>query len=105
MDGDTEPEGELPNPVTGEAVAPPAAVVPSAAAQRADAKGRVGNTITQVGVPSAVVTLLTWAAQLGHVDLDPGPGTDMPTVVTAALVVLLTWAMARWMNREGLSAE
>lgn len=80
------------------------AIQPSAAAVRADAKGRVGNTVTQVGVPAFVVTIASWGAQLAELDLDPGPGTDMPTIVTAAWVGLLTWAMARWMNREGLSA-
>ncbi|MCU1488307.1 MAG: hypothetical protein JWN67_5053 [Actinomycetia bacterium] len=101
---DDQPAGELAGPITGEAVGQLDAIVPSAAEQRSDAKGRVGNTVTQVGVPGAVVTIGTWAAQLGHVDLDPGPGTDLPTIVAAAFMVLLTWGMARWMNREGLRA-
>lgn len=79
--------------------------MPSATEVRADAKGRVGNTVTQVGVPAFVVTIGTWAMALAHVDLDPGAGTDMPTVVTGAFVGLGTWAMARWMNREGLNAS
>lgn len=81
------------------------AVQPSAAQRKADAKGRVGNTVTQVGVPAFLVTIATWAAQLARLDLDPGAGTDMPTIVTAAWVGLLTWAMARFMNRDGYNAS
>lgn len=101
---DPQPGGELAAPITGTPVDAPAAVIPSAAEQRADAKGRVGNTVTQVGLPTSIVIIGTWIAALAHVDLDPGAGTDLPAQVTGAFVFVITWAMARWMNREGYNA-
>lgn len=92
-------------PVSGDVIEPqPTVVAPTAAQQKATSKERVGNTTVQVTIPTALMTVLTWFAQLHHVDLDPGPGTDMPMIVTGAFIVLLTWAMARWMNREGYRA-
>lgn len=81
------------------------AIVPSASAVKADARGRVGNTVTQVGVPTALVVLGSWGARLAGIDLDPGAGVDMPAEVVGAWVAVGTYAMARWMNREGLNAE
>lgn len=100
------PEGELAVPTEGELVEM-TAVVPSAAAQRADAKGRVGNTVSQVGVPTGVVIIGTWLARLAGIDLDPSDvegAVQMPTEVTGAFIAVGTWAMARWMNRDGLAA-
>jgi hypothetical protein len=101
---DEMPDGEMPVPVTGEPVEV-SGVVPSPAEQRADAKGRVGNTVTQVGVPASLVAIGTWAFRLGGVDLDPGAGVDMPAEIVGAFIAVGTWAMARWMNREGLNAS
>lgn len=93
-------------PVSGELVElPEASVIPSPAEQRADAKGRVGNTVTQVGVPVGLVIIGTWAARLAGIDLDPGAGVDMPAEVTGAFIGVATWAMATWMNRAGLNAS
>lgn len=64
-----------------------------------DRTGRVGRTAVQVGVPAALVTIGTWLARLADVDLDPGPGTDMPTQVAAAFVALIGVGLAWWMNR------
>lgn len=91
-------------PVMGELITMDA-VQPSAAQRKADAKGRVGNTVTQVGLPTSLVIIGTWIAALSHIDLDPGAGTDLPAQVTGAFVFVITWAMARWMNREGYNAS
>lgn len=101
-----EPEGELPAPTPGELVET-VAVIPSAAAQRADAKGRVGNTVSQVGVPTGLVIIGSWLARLAGIDLDPSDAAgavNMPTEVTGAFIAVGTWAMARWMNHGGLNA-
>lgn len=88
-------------PVVGEPMTLEA-VDPSPEQKKADAKGRVGNTVTQVGVPAAIVAIGTYLFRLADVDLDPGAGVDMPAEVVGAFVAVGTWAMARWMNRESL---
>lgn len=65
-----------------------------------DRTSRVGRTVTQVGIPTAVVTIASWAAGLADLDLDPGAGTDMPAEIVAAWVAALTSALAWWMNRR-----
>lgn len=81
------------------------AVQPSAVQRRADAKGRVGNTFTQVGVPASLLTVAVYLTGFWHLDLDPiGKGTDIPTLVNNSLLVLLTWLLCRRMNRDGLNA-
>lgn len=70
-------------------------VVDDAAAR----SNRVGRTATQVGLPTSLIVIGTWGARLGELDLDPGPGVDMPADVTAAFVFVATWLLARYMNR------
>ena len=65
-----------------------------------DRSGRIGRTTVQVGTPSAVIVIATWAARLAGLDLDPGPGTDMPAVVAAAWVAIASVALALAMNRR-----
>lgn len=65
-----------------------------------DREGRVGRTSLQVGIPGAIVVIGTWAARLAGLDLDPGPGVDMPADVVAAWVVVVTIAAAWRMNRS-----
>lgn len=60
----------------------------------------VGRTALQVGTPGAIVTIGTWFAQLNRWDLDPGPGTDLPAEVAAAVVVIITTILAIAMNRK-----
>lgn len=97
LEADTEPTAA---PVTGELVTPPeASVIPSAAQQNATADRARGRTVTQVGLPSAVVIVGTWAARLAGIDLNPLPGTeDMPPEVVAAFIVIATAALAFRMN-------
>lgn len=95
------PPGE---PVAGDLVQVDA-VVPSAEANRAQGRLAIARTGVQTGVPGAVIVVAGWAAQLAHIDLDPGPGTDFPATVAAALGVLLTVAMALAMNRGRLRGE
>lgn len=95
------PAGE---PIAGEAVQVDA-VVPSADANKAQGRLAIARTGVQTGVPGALIVVAGWAAQLAHVDLDPGPGTDFPATVAAALGVLLTVASAYFMNRGKLRGE
>lgn len=88
-------------PVAGELVELQA-IQPSDAQQRSDARGRIGNTAVQTGIPGAVIVIGTWVCALGHIDLDPGPGTDMPAAVVGAFGALLTVLIAWKMNRTGL---
>lgn len=91
-----EPEGE---PVTGELVAPPeAAVIPSDAQVAATADRARGRTAVQVGTPAAILAIATWLLRLAHVDLDPGPGVDMPAEVAGAWVAVLGVVLAFRMN-------
>lgn len=96
-----DPAGE---PIAGEAVTD-AAVVPSAETNRAQGRLAIARTGVQTGVPGALIVVAGWAAQLAHIDLDPGPGTDFPATVAAALGVLLTVALAVAMNRGKLRGE
>ena len=66
----------------------------------ADRSGRVGRTAVQVSAPAALVAIGTWWAQLRGIDLDPGPGTDMPPQITLAFSSLLSIGLAVGMNRR-----
>lgn len=97
-----DPPGE---PIPGEAIRLDA-VVPSAEANKADGKNRIGNTTVQVGLPSAIVTIGVYFTGFAHLDLDPlGPGRDMPTTVTAAFIFVVTVLVAYGMNRGKLRGE
>lgn len=65
-----------------------------------DRAHRIGRTTLQVGTPAAAVVIATWVARLAGLDLDPGPGTDMPADVVAAWVALSTAGLAALMNRR-----
>lgn len=65
-----------------------------------DRSGRVGRTAVQVGTPAALVTVGSWLARLAGLDLDPGPGADLPAEVSGALVALVAFLIARRMNRS-----
>lgn len=65
-----------------------------------DRDGRVGRTVVQVGIPVAIVGIFTWAAGLAGLDLDKGPGTDMPAEVVGYWVGVVTGLIAWWMNRR-----
>lgn len=97
--------GATPNPdaapVVGQ-VLDVQAVEPNASQRAQDARGRIGNTAVQVGVPTAIVTIGGWIALLMRLDLDPGAGTDLPTNVAASFIAVLTAAMAWLMNRRNL---
>lgn len=66
----------------------------------ADRTNRIGRTVLQVGIPASLIGVLSWAASLAHIDLDPGPGTDLPAQVTNYLVALGTALGAYVMNRR-----
>ena len=88
-------------PVVGEPVAPPvAAVVPTVTEQNAAADRARGRTAVQVGIPAALVGIGSWAARLAHLDLDPGPGMDLPADVAGYFVAVLTVLLAFRMNRK-----
>ena len=88
-----------PVPVTGELVdLPEAAVIPSEAEQNAGAERARGRTAIQLGVPAAIIVIATWLARLFGLDLDPGPGVDMPAEVVAAWGVILGLVFAFRMN-------
>lgn len=97
------PPGEAAEAVTGDVVRDGAGELvevtptPASKAERADrARGR---TAVQVGVPTALVILGTWAARLLGLDLDPNAaGVDMPAEVVGAWVAVLTVALAFRMN-------
>lgn len=89
--------------VTGELIEL-AAVQPSAEEQRADARGRIGNTALQSTIPTALVSIGSWLLALSDVDLDPGAGTDMPAVIASAFTTILTVVLAWFMNRKALGA-
>jgi hypothetical protein len=87
--------------VVGEPVEPPAAaVVPSLAEQNATADRARGRTAVQVGVPAALVGIGSWAARLAGIDLDPGPGVDLPADVAGYFVAVVTVGLAFAMNRK-----
>lgn len=92
--------------VSGENLGETTTVIePSKAEKKADAKGRLGNTALQAGLPGALLIIATWWASLKRWDLDPGAGTDMPANVAGAWVVVLTLAVAYTMNRKNLNAK
>lgn len=64
-----------------------------------DRQARVGRTAVQVGIPTAIVGVGTWAARLAGIDLDPGAGVDMPAEVVGYFIALVTIAIAWSMNR------
>lgn len=65
-----------------------------------DRDGRVGRTLTQVGVPSGIVVIGAWLARLAGLDLNPLPESEeVPADVVAAFIALLTYLSARRMNR------
>lgn len=90
-------------PIPGEVVEL-TAVQPSAETMREEARGRIGNTALQSTIPTGIVVIGTWLLALFAVDLDPGPGTDMPAVVAAAFSNLITVLIAWRMNRKALTA-
>ncbi len=65
-----------------------------------DRESRVGRTGIQVGIPSAVVVIGSWVAGLAQVDLDPGPGRDIPANVVVAFIAIFTGLGAWLMNRK-----
>jgi hypothetical protein len=96
-----DPPGE---PVAGAAVQIDA-VVPSAEANKAQGRLAIARTSVQTSLPGAAVVIGTWAFALAHIDLDPGPGTDLPAVVAGAFVTVGTIAGAWLMNRGRLRGE
>lgn len=70
--------------------------------RRVDARGRIGNTAVQVGIPAAIVGLGSWICALLHIDLDPGAGTDMPAQVAGYFVAVIGSGIAWLMNRRNL---
>lgn len=65
-----------------------------------DRSNKIGRTAVQVTGPGAIVVIGTWFCGLLRIDLDPGPGMDMPANVVAAWIVVATIAGAWWMNRR-----
>lgn len=94
-------EGE---PVVGEPVTVDA-VVATAAENKAQGRLAIARTSVQTSLPGAMVVLATWGFALAHVDLDPGPGTDLPAVVAGAFVTVGTILGAYLMNRGRLRGE
>lgn len=85
-------------PVAGEAITFDA-VIPSVAEQNVAADRARGRTAVQAGVATFVVVLAEYGFALAGADLDPwGDGTGLPGTVNAALVGLITYAMAYRMN-------
>lgn len=95
------PPGE---PVAG-AVVTVDAVVPSAEANKAQGRLNIARTVTQGGLPTALLVLVTWAAGMSKLDLDPGPGTDLPATVAGAFVFVGLTVAAWLMNRGKLRGE
>ncbi len=58
----------------------------------------VGRTALQVSTPAALVTIGTWWARRGGMDLDPGAGVDLPAEVAAAFTGVVATLMAVAMN-------
>lgn len=95
------PPGEA---VAGERVTVDA-VIPSAEANKAQGRLNIARTGVQTSLPGALVVVGTWAFLLAGVDLDPGPGTDMPATVAAAFTSIGTILGAYLMNRGRLRGE
>lgn len=86
-------------PVTGELVDPPAAaIIPSVAEENSAADRARGRTAAQLTTPFAILVIFTWALRLAGVDLDPGPGVDLPTEVGGAWVTVFGLLLAIRMN-------
>jgi hypothetical protein len=96
-----DPPGE---PVAGNIVQVDA-VVPSAEANKAQGRLAIARTITQGGIPTAVLIILTWAGAMAKLDLDPGPGTDLPAPVGGAFVFVGLTIAVYLMNRGRLRGE
>lgn len=94
----TVPEPGTGEPISGELLDLPAAVIiPSKAEENSAADRARGRTAVQVGIPAALVGIGSWFARLKGIDLDPGAGIDLPADVAgyfvAVLTVLLAWRM------------
>lgn len=103
-DAALEPGNPPGEPIAGEATTIDA-VIPSAEANKAQGRLAIARTGVQTSLPGALVVIFTWALLLGGVDLDPGPGTDMPATVAAAFVSVGTVIAAWLMNRGKLRGE
>jgi hypothetical protein len=68
--------------------------------QETDSQGRIGRTLVQVGIPTAIVGIGTYLCALAHIDLDPGPGKDMPADVVGYFIAITTGIGAVLMNRK-----
>lgn len=92
-------------PIAGEVVEL-TAVQPSAEEQKADAKGRIGNTGIQAGLPFSIMVIVGWIlVDMAKIDLNgDAPGREMPNEVVAAFVAVFTVVVAWYMNREALRA-
>lgn len=90
--------------VAGEAVTVDA-IIPSAAQNKAAGKTAIARTGVQSALPGALIVIVGWWMALHHVDLDPGPGTDMPSVVTTAFTIVGTMLMSYLMNRGRLRGD
>jgi hypothetical protein len=62
------------------------------------ASQRIARTGGQVGTGGFIIVIVAWLARLFGVDLDPGPGVEMPPEVTAAFIGLITLLAAWRMN-------
>lgn len=72
------------------------------AAAEEDRKNRAPRTAGQVGIGGAVLIVADWiVGGFLAVDLDPKnpDSVELPTTVSAALLVLGGYLVARWMNR------
>jgi hypothetical protein len=95
------PPGE---PVAG-AVVQLDGVVPSAESNKAQGRLAIARTAVQTTLPGAIIVIASWAAALGHIDLDPGPGSDLPAIVSTAFQTVGTVVGAWLMNRGRLRGE
>lgn len=64
-----------------------------------DRSNKIGRTLVQVGIPTAIVGVGTWLCALLGVDLDPGAGRDLPAEQTGYFIAIVTGLMAWRMNR------
>lgn len=70
-----------------------------------DREGRVGRTVVQVTIPTAIVGIGTWLCAMLGVDLDPGAGTDLPAEQVGYFIAVVTGLIAWVMNRRPGSDE
>lgn len=66
---------------------------------------RVARTVAQTGAAAAVIVVASWVGRLVGVDLDPGPGVDLPLEVSLAMQSIITAAVAWRMNRPSSTEE